>query len=220
MSRAFQVIEAEQRSAAWFAARAGRLTGSVAKHLGAMNKDKSEPAARRDLRTRLALERMVGRPLEEDDFENADMRRGRELEPEALAAYEAATGHLVQQTGFLSHLTLPLGCSLDGHIGDFDGLLELKAPRPANHLKYVRAGVLPAEHRWQIVHNLYITGARWADFCSYAPDFPENLRLFRVRVPRDEAEIASYGLLAKLFLDEVQKEYDEIVRLSTVGAAA
>lgn len=216
----FTIIDADQRSAAWFAARAGRLTGSVAKHLGAMNKDKSEPAARRDLRTRLALERMVGRPLEEDGYENADMRRGIELEPEALGAYEVATGNLVQPTGFLSHVELMMGCSLDGHIGDFDGILELKAPRPANHLKYVRAGVLPAEHRYQIVHNLLVTGAAWADFCSYAPDFPEPLRLFRVRVERDEKEIATYLLLARMFLAEVEKELAEIQTLAGAGVAA
>lgn len=215
----FTIIDAEQRSPAWFAARAGRLTGSVAKELAATLKGGGEPAGRRDLRTRLALERLTGRYLE-DTYENADMRRGIELEPEALGAYEVATGNLVQPTGFLSHVELMMGCSLDGHIGEFDGILELKAPRPANHLKYVRAGVLPTEHRYQIVHNLLVTGAAWADFCSYCPDFPEPLRLFRVRVERDEKEIASYLLLARMFLADVEKELAEIQALASVGAAA
>lgn len=215
--RPFTIVEAEQRSAAWFLARSGRLTGSVASDIAAFNKDKTESAKRRDLRTRLALERLTGRPLE-DDYENADMRRGRELEPEALAMYEAATGNLVQTTGFLSHTELMLGCSLDGHIGDFAGILELKAPRPANHLKYLRAGVLPSEHRYQIVHNLLVSGAAYADFCSYCPDFPEPLRLFRVRVERDEKEIASYLLLARMFLAEIDKELAEIEALAGVAA--
>lgn len=219
MSRAFTIIEAEQRSAAWFAARAGRLTGSVASEIAATLKSGGEPAGRRDLRTRLALERLTGRPLE-DEYLNADMRRGIELEPEALGAYEAATGQLVQQTGFLSHTELLMGCSLDGHIADFDGIVELKAPRPANHLKYLKAGVLPSEHRYQIVHNLLITGARYADFCSYAPDFPEPLRLFRVRVERNDAEIAAYLLLARMFLAEVEKELNEIAAMAATGVAA
>ena len=213
----FTVIEAEQRSAGWFAARAGKLTGSVAADIAATLKSGGEPASRRDLRTRLALERLCGRSLE-DDYVNGDMKRGIELEPEALAAYEALTGDMVQRTGFLAHSELALGCSLDGHLGEFDGIVELKAPRPANHLKYLRAGVLPAEHRFQIVHNLFVTGAAFADFCSYSPDFPEPLRLFRVRVKRDEAEIASYKLLAVAFLNEVQKEYDEILALAGVAA--
>ena len=217
--RPFTIIDAEQRSPAWFAARAGRLTGSVAGDIAATLKSGGEPAARRDLRTRLALERLTGRPLE-DTYENADMRRGIELEPEAIGAYEVATGNLVQPTGFLAYTDLLMGCSLDGHIGDFDGILELKAPRPANHLKYVRAGVLPAEHRYQIVHNLLITGAQWADFCSYAPDFPEPLRLFRVRVERNDAEIAAYLLLARMFLAEVDKELAEIETMAGAGAEA
>jgi hypothetical protein len=215
----FSVIDVPQRSPEWFACRAGKLTGSVAADIAATLKSGGEPAGRRDLRTRLALERIVGRSLE-DDYLNGDMRRGIELEPEAQAVYEAATGNLLQVTGFLCHSSLPLGCSLDGHVDDYTGIVELKAPRAANHLKYVRAGVLPAEHRFQIVHNLYVTGAQWADFCSYAPDFPEPLRLFRVRVQRNEAEILSYELLAKQFLNEVQKEHDEILALASVGAAA
>lgn len=214
----FTIIDAPQRSAEWFAARAGRLTGSVAGLITATLKSGGEPAGRRDLRTRLALERLVGRSLE-DDYQNGDMRRGIELEPEALAAYEADTGQLVQQTGFLSHIKLQIGCSLDGHMGDWDGILELKVPRPANHLAYVRGGVLPAEHRYQIVHNLLVTGARYADFCSYSPDFPPSLRLFRVRVERNEADIAAYTLIAKLFLDEVQKELNEIDALARKAAA-
>src|SRR4051812_17167414 len=115
----FTIIDAPQRSNEWFAARVGRLTGSVAADaMAGPLKSGGEPAARRDLRTRLALERLCQRSLE-DDYLNADMKRGIELEPEALAAYEAATGNLVQVTGFLSHTELLAGCSLDGHIGNF-----------------------------------------------------------------------------------------------------
>ena len=214
----FTVIDAPQRSAEWFQARAGRLTGSVAADIVTTLKSGGEPAARRDLRTRLALERIVGRSLE-DDYQNADMKRGIELEPEALAAYEAATGHLVECTGFLVRTDLPMGCSLDGHLGAFEGILELKAPRPANHWKYVKAGTLPAEHRYQILHNLFVTGARYADFCSYAPDFPEPLRLFRVRVERNEAELASYELQARQFLREIEQEYQDILAMATAVPA-
>lgn len=217
--KGFTVIDAPQRSPEWFAARAGKLTGSCASEIAATLKSGGEPAGRRDLRTRLVLERLTGRSLE-DDYQNADMRRGVELEPEALGAYEAVAGALVQPSGFLLSSDLPIGCSLDGHIGDFDGILELKCPRAANHLKYVKAGVLPSEHRFQIVHNLLVSGARYADFCSYAPDFPEPLRLFRVRVERDEKEIAAYLLLVRMFLAEVEKEHAEIVALAARGVAA
>lgn len=220
MNRAFTIVDVPQRSPEWFAARLGRLTGSVAADaMAGPLKSGGEPASRRDLRMRLVLERLTGRSLE-DDYVNADMKRGIALEPDALAAYEAETGNLIQPTGFLMHTDLMIGCSLDGHISDFTGLLELKCPRPANHLRYVRAGVLPAEHRWQIVHNLFVTGAAWADFCSFAPDFPEPLRVFRLRVQRNDAEIASYELMARQFLAEVQKEYDDIQMMAGSVAVA
>lgn len=215
----FTIVEAEQRSPEWFAARVGRMTGSCASDMMGKLRNGDENAARRDLRTKLALERITGQSLE-DDYLNGDMRRGIELEPEAIAAYEAHTGNLVQRTGFLACTEYPIGCSLDGHVGNFDGIVELKCPRPANHLKYLRAGGLPAEHRYQVAHNLLVTGAKWADFGSYCPVFPEPLRLFVVRVVRNDVEIKSYELLLRAFLAEVDDEVDAIQRLAPTGAAA
>jgi putative phage-type endonuclease len=217
--RNFTVIDCEQRSAEWFAARAGRLTGSSAADIADVLKSGKEPAARRDLRMRLALERIVKRSLE-DDYLNADMKRGIELEPDALGAYEAQTGDIVQRTGFLlmADRELPIGCSLDGHVGDFDVIVELKCPRPANHWKYLKAGVLPAEHRFQIIHNLLVSGAQAADFCSFSPYFPDPLRLFRVRVERASVDLAAYELLARQFLREVDAEYQDILSRATVAA--
>jgi putative phage-type endonuclease len=218
VSRPFTIIDAEQRSPAWFAARAGRLTGSEAGNIVATLKSGGEPAGRRDLRTRLVLERLCGRSLE-DDYQNGDMRRGIEREAEARLAYETLTGHVVQTTGFLAHNQLLIGCSLDGHLGDFDTIVEIKCPRPANHLKYLKAEALPPEHRYQIVHNLFVSGAARADFCSYCPEFPEPLDLFYVQVQRDDAEIKSYELLVRMFLKEIEQELATIEQLRAVPVA-
>jgi len=204
--RRFEIIDCEQRSEPWFRARAGRLTGSVAADIFATLKSGGEPACRRDLRTRLVVERLTGKP-QEDDFQNADMRRGIELEPAARKAYEARTGNLVEQTGFLAHTDLHIGCSLDGHVGDFEGIVELKCPRSARHFAYLKAKALPTEHRYQIVHNLFVSGAAWCDFVSYDPTMPDRLQVFVVRVLRDEKEMASYEFAARQFLKEVEAEY-------------
>lgn len=212
-ARDFTVIECEQRSPTWFQARAGRLTGSVASSLTAKLKSGGEPAARRDLRTKLALERIIGRSLE-DDYQNADMKRGIEREPDALAAFEAATGELVSRSGFLAHTSLLMGCSLDAHLGDFAEIVEVKCPRPANHLSYLQGGRLPEEHRIQIVHDLLITGAQAAHFVSWCPEFPEPLRLFHVAAKADSTELSAYELIARQFLREVEREQEAILALA------
>lgn len=211
----FTVIDAEQRSPAWFAARLGRLTGSRAADMLATIKS-GEAAARRDLRMQLVCERLTGQ-LQEETFINAAMQRGIDCEPLAFAAYEAKTGQMVQRTGFLAHTEHLAGCSLDGHVGEFDGLIELKCPKSSTHLKYLRAGVVPSEHVPQITHNLWITGARWCDFVSYDDRFPEPLSLFVVRVTRDEKAIAVYESFARAFLAEVDREVSAIATMANVG---
>lgn len=214
----FTEIVCEQRTPEWFAARAGRLTGSVAKVLGMKLKSGDEPAARRDLRTRLALERLTGRSLE-DDYDNPDMKRGRELEPEAIAKYEAETGDLVTRSGFLAYRDALLGCSLDGHTGEFEIVVEVKCPRPANHWAYLQAGTLPPEHKLQIVHNVLVSGAAGADFCSYCPQFPSSLQFFRVRYMPTHTELESYLLIATQFLREVDDEHAQMQAAALVAFA-
>ena len=206
------MLDVEQGSDEWKAARAGRLCASRAADMMAMLKNGGESAARRDLRLQLVTERITNQP-QDDQFVNADMRRGTELEPDARALYEAQTDTLVRLTGFLAHTELLCGVSLDGHIGDFEGVLELKVPRPATHIRYLRAGVLPAEHRYQVTHQLFVTGAAWCDFVSYCPALPEGGKLFRVRVERDNYEIQQYELALRFFLGEVDKEAETVLAL-------
>ena len=216
MSGDFTIIDAEQRSPEWFAARTGRMTGSCAKDMLATVKS-GEAAARRDLRTRLVVERLTG-CYQEDTFINADMARGIDKEPDAFAAYEALTGQMVTRSGFLSHNTLMAGCSLDGHVGEFAGILECKCPRSANHLRYLRAGVVPPEHLPQITHNLFVTNASWCDFVSFDDRFPPALQVFRVRVSIDDVDVDAYRLALSLFLSEVDKELTAVKALVEVAA--
>lgn len=198
------VIEAEQRSPEWFAARLGRLTGSRAADMLATIKS-GEAAARRDLRVQLVCERLT-QTLQEEAFVNAAMQRGIEMEPAAFAAYEALTGLVAQRTGFLAHNNLAIGCSLDGHVGDFEGLLECKCPKSATHLGYLRSTGVPSAYLPQITHNLWVTGASWCDFLSFDDRFPGSARTFLVRVHCGDVDIAAYAAKALAFLAEVDAE--------------
>lgn len=203
----FTVITAEQRSPEWFAARAGRLTGSRAADAVDFLKSGKESAARRDYRFQIVAECLSGLP--EDDgtgFVNAAMQRGTEKEPDLLGAYEIVTGRVARKSGFLAHNTIRAGCSLDAHVGNFVGIVEGKCPKTATHLKYLREGVVPEQYSPQILHNLWISGAAWCDFVSFDDRLPENMRTFIVRVERDEKAIAAYAAQAMQFLEEVERE--------------
>jgi hypothetical protein len=193
-----------QRSDEWYSLRSGRLTGSRAADMLAQIK-KGEAAARRDLRLTLVCERLTGQ-CQDDPYVSREMRRGIEREAFARAAYEARTGRLVQSCGFMSHETLMAGFSPDGVIGSMEGLLEVKVPKSATHLKYRRARGIPQEYWGQVVHGLWISGAQWLDFVSFDDRFPAAMQLLIIRVKRDEEAIAAYAKEAVLFLGEVDAE--------------
>lgn len=214
----FTIIDAEQRSPEWFAARAGKLTGSRAADVLATIKS-GEAAARRDYRMQLVCERLTGQP-QEDGFINAAMQRGIDLEPKAFAAYEALTGSVAVRTCFLAHVTHAAGCSLDGHVDGFTGIVEIKCPKSATHLKYWRGkGEAPSDYLPQITHNLWITGAQWCDFLSFDDRYPEEMQTFLVRVNRQDVDITDYERKALAFLAEVDAEVNAI-RTLTKGIAA
>jgi hypothetical protein len=201
------VLCPDQRTPEWAAARLGRLTGTGAADMLATIKSKGEAAARRDLRLRLVCERLTGVSAE-GDFVSKDMQRGIDREPAARAAYEAATGSIVKPIGFVAHDELLAGCSPDGLVRG--GIVEIKAPKPATHLGYIRGRALPLDYRAQVTHNLWITGAGFCDFVSYDDRFPPALQLFRVRVPRDAVDLAAYELMARSFLAEVERELEAV----------
>lgn len=213
----FAIVGADQRSPEWFAARLGRLTGSRAADMLTTIKSGGEAAGRRNLRIQLVLERITGR-CQELGFVSPAMQAGIEREVDAFALYEAVTGTVLQRSGFLAHPALMAGCSLDGHVGDYQGIAEIKSPLPATHLDYLRSGVVPGEYLKQITHNLWITGAAWCDWLSYSPEFPDALRVKLVRVDRDATAIAEYEKKALAFLAEVDREVEAVATLANVGA--
>lgn len=211
MTQTFTIVEDEQRSAGWFAARVGRLTGSVAANMLDVLKDGKTPGyKRKDLLAKLVTERLTGLP-QENGYTNDDMVRGIELEPAARAAYEAYSGNIVRQTGFLQHPELMAGCSLDGDVDDFTGIVELKCPKSSTHLGYLKSKGLPDNHRPQVLHNLWISGAQWCDFVSYDDRFPPHLHLSVVRVIRVEIDVLAYAKCAEKFLAEIDAEVAALV---------
>lgn len=195
---------AAQDDAGWMLARAGKFTASRASDL--MAKTKTGPSASRgNLIALLAVERLTGQCVE--TYQNAAMQRGIETEAEARDAYSFAKGVAVDEAGFIPCDQLPnTGCSPDGLVGD-DGLVEIKCPASmAKHLDALRSGAHAVEYRWQLQHQLMVTGRAWVDATSYDPRFPEHLQLAVTRVYRDEAAITELN-------NEIHKADAEVTAL-------
>jgi putative phage-type endonuclease len=195
-------MSAPQGSEAWLAERAGHCTASRAADVLAKIKT-GEADTRRKYRIQLVTERFTGIPAQ--GFQNAAMVWGTQTEPFAREAYEAETGELVQQVGFIKHPELAwVGASPDGCLGD-DGLIEIKCPESTTHLEWMDAERVPPKHVPQIQFQLWVTGRTWCRFVSYDPRFPERLRLFMVKVRRDDKFIETLASEVTHFLAQVDE---------------
>lgn len=191
----------EQRTDEWYAARLGKATASRIAGIIAKNKDGKAAASRENIAVELALEILTGN--RQEGFTNAAMQWGTETEPQARAAYESYTGKFVEEIGFIDHPTIPMaGCSPDGLVGD--GLIEIKCPIPATHLKTITAGKADSQYIPQMQWQMACTGRAWCDFVSYDPRFPEKYRLVIFRVERDQKYIDTLEAEVLAFNKEVQ----------------
>lgn len=212
-----RVLDCEQRSDEWYAARLGRLGSSDAAEIYGVRRDGVETAGKRDLRMRLALERITGQ-LAEPGYVNRDMQRGIDLEPAAVAAYEALTGVFVDRCGYILHDDLPAGYSPDGLVSD-DGLIEVKCPKPAIHLEYLVNNKVPPAYLAQCKHAVWLTGRAWIDFVSYCPQMPDDLQLFVTRAYARDLDVAGHGDAVALFLESVDAMVTVIESLKRKAAA-
>lgn len=223
------ILDFEQRSPEWVAARLGRLTGTGAACIWSGwdakegRKKGSESIQRRDLRLAICCERLTGQSQEEDFNPSKHMTRGIEKEQDAFDAYELhLVDRAIRRVGFVAHDQLLIGCSPDGLVGDGEGGVEMKCPKTATHVGYIRDAAhcrfgIPEEYIPQIRHNLYVTGAAWWDFVSFDDRLPGALSLFVRRIHRAEAELSKYDEETRKFLAEVDAE---IKTLQALGAAA
>ena len=202
-------MSAPQGSAEWLSARAGCLTASAIADMLAKTKT-GEAASRANLRARLVAERLTGIP--QDGFSNAVMQWGNEQEPFARAAYEIHSGNLVDQTGLVMHPSIPYaGASPDGLIDDC-GLVEIKCPNTATHIKYLLSGDAPKEYQPQMLWQMECTERKWCDFVSFDPRMPSHLQLFVVRFDRDEGRLNDVRAEAVKFLAEVDSMINQLTK--------
>ena len=125
----------EQRSEAWFKARAGRPTASkFSKIITAASGRLSQQAE--DYMIELIADCIC--PGESDWGGNKFTDYGEELEPEARKCFEQVMGLNVEQPGFITRDDEVVGCSPDGLVldaqGEYIAGLEIKCLLPKSGL--------------------------------------------------------------------------------------
>lgn len=205
-----------QGSDEWKKARCGSL-GASCLHEAIARTRTGWGASRANLMARLIAERLTGCPQEM--YQNAAMQHGTLTEPEARAAYEFYRDAEVAEIAFVSHPTIAGShCSPDGYVSS-DGLIEIKCPQTATHIETLLGSSIPDKYIIQMQWQMACTGRIWADWCSYDPRMPEEMRLFVRRVPRDDTHIKELEAYAREFLGELEEKLERLRAYGTREAA-
>lgn len=162
------ILECDQRSDEWRSAKRGILSGTGFSNILTPGGKKS--ASWKPYLFKLAAEALGDE--EENDYQSEPMKRGIELEPEAIATYEFITGNKCRPVGLIyrdaSKTTLVSPDSLTNE--DTKGL-ELKCPALKTHLEYLWDNVVPSTYYLQVQGGLWVTGFKEWDFFSYYPGY-------------------------------------------------
>lgn len=215
-----RIVDCEQRSPEWYAARRGIPTASEFGNI--IQPVKGGYAAAASSYMNCLIDQIV-RPEADGWSGDSDRHivRGRNLEEEALEVYAFERDVTLRRVGFVLNDEGTLGCSPDAMVCNphaspdpegyaaglpYIGGVETKCPDGKTHLAYLRAAGLPSEYRAQVHGSLIVTGAPWWDFVSYCPPYP----LLIVRVVPDAFTDALRGCLER-FLREYHAARDSIL---------
>lgn len=211
-----RIIDCEQGTPEWHAARCGRVTGSRIADI--VRQTKSGPSKMRATYLgEIVAERLAG-VQPSDGYVSASMQHGKDNEDAARDTYAFVHGIDVVRVGFVLHPTIDgAGVSPDSLAGE-SGLLEIKCPNTITHIQTLRGAPIDPDYAKQIQWGLACTGREWADFISYDPRLPADLSMKVIRVARDTAMIDFLENAVREFLDDVDAEIDALMKLRQVAA--
>ena len=187
-----ELVNCEQGSPEWFAARLGMPTASEFKAVLAKGQGKT----RKSYMMKLLGERLTGQPA--DSYTNGHMERGKEMEDEARRMYAFMRDVEPTPVGFVRNGGV--GASPDALIGDA-GLLEIKTKAAHLQAELLLADRVPPEHLAQTQGQIWVAEREWCDFVSYWP----GMYPFIKRVFRDEKYIETLAAEVGAFTEELDK---------------
>lgn len=209
--------ELEQRTEAWRMARVAHVTASrVGDIVKTINNGKSYSAKRGRYLDEIVAERITGKP--QDWKEVRSLTERAEMEPAARECYSFYTDNDVELVGFIQHPSIKFaGASPDGVVGK-PGMIEIKCLDSGNHLKlFAGDDSVMLEYLPQVHFGMACTGRKWCDFVAFNPTMPEDLKLFRHRVLRDEAVIAMLENAVREFLAEADAKVAALLARTNGG---
>lgn len=199
------ILDCEQGSAEWFAARLGIPTASRFDEIITEKKMEFSKSSSKYMYQLLA-EQHLGVALDNGTF--GFMQRGSLQEKHAVDFYELKKDCDTEKVGFVLRDDRKVGCSPDRFVGE-NGLLEIKAPAAQTHVGYLLddQGI---GYKAQVQGQLWLCEREWIDTISYNPEMPSAL----VRQTRDEVFISNLASAVDRFLEMM---YDAKLRLQKVG---
>lgn len=199
---------ARQGTADWLRVRTGKITASRFQDVIAKGARGDYLAGRETYLWEIVIERLTDQAA--DHYTSTAMQWGIDNENAARMAYEARTGELVEQVGFIGHPHFKyLGGSPDGLVGAHGGF-EAKCPfNSAVHLQTILNG-MPGEHMAQIQGLMMITGRKWWDFVSFDPRLPEPFNIYMQTIARSDEYIAALEIELAGFNAAVQETLDRL----------
>jgi len=194
---------------AWLAQRIAKVTASRISDVIAKTKT-GVSTSRQNYLIQIVTERLTGKKAD-SGFVSQAMLDGIERESAARELYMRTRGVSVTEVGFFDHPVIKnSGASPDGAVnaeeeGKYAGLIEIKCPIETTHTNTLMSKSVPSKYIPQMQWQLSCTGAKWVDFVSYNPNFPEELQLFVARVDRDDTYIGELEAEVIKFLEEVEQ---------------
>lgn len=203
-----RIVECEQGTPEWYAARAGIPTASeFDKILTGGGKASGQADSYANV---LLAEEMAGGHVPTWGG-NIWTQRGKELEDEAANWYAYEQDVELVKVGFCVADDGLSGCSPDRLIGlNGSGLLETKCPSPQVHVAYMLDPTgLRKDYFSQAQGQMFVTGRQWVDVMSYFPKLAPVI----VRIDRDTTYLAKLRREMGDFHLLLQEKRQQLIKL-------
>jgi hypothetical protein len=198
-----------ETKAVWLAERCGKLTASRMSDAMSFLKNGQPSEKRIKLMHELLAERLTG--FNARHFVTPAMQDGLEFEDEMFNKFVERTGRDLRQSKFYEHATISsFGATPDRELDD--GLVEGKVPQPSTFVRWVLDGVVPEEHKPQMIAQCLCANKSWVGFMAYCPSIKDERRQLFLRkfVPTEDEKEKVFSA-AVGFLNELDQMFDDFV---------